>query len=186
MEREVIWSDGCISQYKGRSTFADLSLSSDARERNYFGSEHCKGESDGEIGVVNRAVDRAILGRKVVINTANDLWGWCCENLASDSTYSKRSFVYVAKGDINRQRPETDVSTVKGSRGFHQIHVAAPYELKVRRLSCFCLPCLVGNEEMCKNASYTRGTFETKHLGVKGEKLTLKRKIGEIFYLTIL
>ncbi|XP_038055143.1 uncharacterized protein LOC119727354 [Patiria miniata] len=167
VDKEVLWSDGCQSQYKGKGTFADLSLSSDARERNYFGSEHGKGEGDGEIGVVNRAVDQAILGRKVVINSAKDMWGWCCANLASDSMYSKRSFVYVAKDEISRERPETDVTTLKGSRGYHQIQVAAPYKLKVRRLSCFCFPCLLNNNEMCTNATYTGGKFEIKQLSLK-------------------
>ena len=185
VDREVIWSDGCQSQYKGKGSFADLSLSSGARERNYFGSEHGKGEGDGEIGVVNRAVDQAILGRKVVINSAKDMWGWCRANLASDSMYSKRSFVYVAKGEINRERPETNVTTLKGSRGFHQIQVAAPYKLEVRRLSCFCFPCLLKNNDMCKNASYTGGKFEVKHLSLKTDRKThVRNKTGERFFFS--
>lgn len=65
--RVVIFSDGCANQYKGKVNFADLSLSIYATERNYYGSEHGKGEGDGEIGVINRAIDRAILGRQVIV-----------------------------------------------------------------------------------------------------------------------
>ena len=41
-------------------------------QRNYYGSEHGKGEGDGEIGVINRAVDRAtcIFGRQSIIRNA--------------------------------------------------------------------------------------------------------------------
>ena len=58
-----------------RWTFADLhvrvSLSSKARERNYYRSEHGKGEGDGKIGV-----DQAVLGCKITINLAKDVWDW--------------------------------------------------------------------------------------------------------------
>ena len=178
VEREIIWSDGCQSQYKGKGTFADLSLSSETRERNYYGSEHGKGEGDGEIGVVNRAVDRAILGRKLVINSAKDMWEWCCENVASDEPFSKRTFVYVAKNEIERQRPQTEVTTLKGSRGYHQFHVVGPYKLKVRRLSCFCSSCLIGNEPMCNNSSYT-GNFQHKNLHLQGEKKVQKNQASK-------
>ena len=62
VNQEIMFSDGCVSQYKGRGTFADLSLSPQGTQHNFFGSEHGKGEGDGEIGTIIKAVDRAILG----------------------------------------------------------------------------------------------------------------------------
>lgn len=46
----LLFSDGCPSQYKGKGSFADLSLSAIPTERHYYGSEHGKGEGDGEVG----------------------------------------------------------------------------------------------------------------------------------------
>jgi len=67
----IVFSDGCASQYKGKGSFADLSLSNMLIERNFFGSDHGKSECDGEVGCINRAVDMAILGRKTVVSDAN-------------------------------------------------------------------------------------------------------------------
>lgn len=61
---------------------ADLSLNCTPINRNFFGSEHGKGESDGETGVLNRAVDRAIVGGQVIIRNAKEMYNWCDENLA--------------------------------------------------------------------------------------------------------
>ena len=41
---------------------ASLSLSKFPIEWNYFGSELGKGESDGKLGSINRAVEKAVLG----------------------------------------------------------------------------------------------------------------------------
>ena len=60
----IVFSDGCSAQYKGKGSFADLSLKDLSIERSYFGSDHGKSECDGEVGCINRAVDLAVLGRK--------------------------------------------------------------------------------------------------------------------------
>ncbi|XP_022107540.1 uncharacterized protein LOC110988399 [Acanthaster planci] len=171
--REVIWFEGCQSQYKGRGTFADLSLSSKSRELNYFGAEYIEGEGDREIAVVNKAVDQAILGRKVVINSAQELWQWCSDNLATDTACSKRRFVYVAPTEIQRDRPLTEIATVKGWRGFHQLQVAGPYKLLTRRLSCFCPSCLIGQEQTCFNAEHTGRNFQQKCLQLRRKHQTV-------------
>ncbi|WAR05490.1 hypothetical protein MAR_020859 [Mya arenaria] len=55
-----VFSDGCDGQYKGKGSFADLSLKSIHVDRSYFGSDHGKSECDGELGSINRAVDLAL------------------------------------------------------------------------------------------------------------------------------
>lgn len=60
-----IFSDGCAAQYKGKGTFADLTNYTEPIQRIYFGSEHGKGEADGETGVVGKSVETAVLCRKV-------------------------------------------------------------------------------------------------------------------------
>ncbi|XP_041455380.1 uncharacterized protein LOC121408110 [Lytechinus variegatus] len=98
INREIIFSDGCTSQYKGRGSFADLSLQTVRTERHFFGSEHGKGEGDGEIGLINKAIDRAILSREVVINSAEEMFTWCCKNLSSSERPSRRKFFPCQKG----------------------------------------------------------------------------------------
>lgn len=162
IDKEVIWRDGCQSQYKGKGTFADLSLSSKGRERNYYGSEHGKGEGDGEIGVINKAVDKAILGRKIIINSAKEKWEWCSDNFACYEHFSTRKFIFVAKDEIKQNRPQTEVDTLNGSRGYHQIQQVGPYSLKVRKLSCFCCSCLIGHEK-CQNSSRGKQRGDLSH-----------------------
>ena len=118
IDKEIIFSDGCSSQYKGRGTFADLSLSQIKEiERHFYGSEHGKG--DGEIGVLNAAVDRAITGRQVIVQEARDLYDWMVPKLAIDDPPFIRKIFYVSRDAIQRNRPETEVKTLKGSRKMH-------------------------------------------------------------------
>ncbi|GFR65354.1 hypothetical protein ElyMa_000201800 [Elysia marginata] len=46
----ILWSDGAASQYKGKGNFAGVKFYPFKCQRNYFGSEHGKGEADGETG----------------------------------------------------------------------------------------------------------------------------------------
>lgn len=127
-ENMVVFSDGCSAQYKSSRSFADLSLDCTPINRNFFGSEHGKGESDGETGVLNRAVDRAIVGGQVIIRNAKEMYNWCDENLAVDEPYNKRQFVFVSSEDMNRDRPFTNVTTLKGCRKVHQaVNLVQPY-----------------------------------------------------------
>ncbi|WAR25842.1 LOW QUALITY PROTEIN: VRTN-like protein, partial [Mya arenaria] len=97
-----VFSDGCAGQYKGKGSFADLSLKSIHVDRSYFGSDHGKSECDGELGSINRAVDLTLVGRKVIIKNAEDMSSWCStSNLSLDEAGSKRTFLNVRSGEIN-------------------------------------------------------------------------------------
>ena len=81
----VEYSDGCAAHYKSRGPIADISF---ARvdygvqlERAFFGSRHGKGPSDGVVGVVKSAVRRAVVSRRAVVNTAEDMFSFCDKNL---------------------------------------------------------------------------------------------------------
>ena len=149
----VVFSDGCTSQYKGKGSFADLSLKTIPIERNFFGSDHGKSECDGEVGCVNKAVDMAVLGRKVVVSNADDMYTWCSTNLCLDEVGSKRRFFLVKPGDINRDREVTNVATLQGCRKLHQVVNVpfSPYKLLVKKLSCYCILCNNGQTEDCPN-----------------------------------
>ena len=140
----VIFSDGCSSQYKSAGPFADLSFKTLKTSRNFYGSEHGKGDCDGEIGVVNRALDRAICSKALVVNDGHDAFKWCQENLISDEDLSKREFLYVKNGEIKRDRPYTKAKTLPNTRKIHQLEniPSRPgYNLRTRTLSCFCPAC---------------------------------------------
>ena len=114
LKRLIIFSDGCASQYKGKGTFADLSLMQGFEvERVYYGSEHGKGEADGETGIFSQQLRRAVLGGHVNIRHANDLHAWAVANMAFEEELKARKFFLVGK--INRDRPETEVGTLMGS-----------------------------------------------------------------------
>ena len=143
-EVRVTWSDGCSAQYKSCGPFADLGFQVVQCSRNYFGSEHGKNDCDGEIGVVNKALDRAICGKAVVVNDAKDAFNWCQENMTLNSKLSKRSFLYVGDGEIKRDRPHTKVKTIPQTRRIHQTEnfpKEPGYKIQTRDLSCFCDYC---------------------------------------------
>ncbi|XP_060573349.1 LOW QUALITY PROTEIN: uncharacterized protein LOC132731228 [Ruditapes philippinarum] len=155
-KRRIIFSDGCSAQYKSKGPFADIANERIEINRNYFGSEHGKSECDGEIGVLNRSLDRAIIGNKVVLNSAEDVYNYCQSHLKVDDVLSTRNFFYVKNGEIDRNRPETDVKTVPSTRKFHQIlnSTKEPGLLSVRSLSCFCKKCESGDSVICLNRKY--------------------------------
>ncbi|XP_056020048.1 uncharacterized protein LOC125678236 isoform X3 [Ostrea edulis] len=156
IEMKVEYSDGCSSQYKSKGPFADLALRQENVNRNYFGSEHGKGECDAEIGVINRAIDRAIISKQVIINNSQDLYDYLSANMQSTEALSKRRFFHVKEGDIKRDRPETEVKPIDKTRKIHQINKSEKERLKleVRSLSCFCSPCRAQNFASCINKMY--------------------------------
>lgn len=172
IRRIVIFSDGCASQYKSKINFADISLASHPTERNYYGSEHGKGEGDGEIGVINRGIDRAVLGRQVIIRNGEELYEWCSDNLVSDMEFSKRKFFHVKVGDISRNREDRNVMPLKGSRKLHQIQGNGAYSVKVRQLSCFCASCKV---KAGPGISHTP-CINTSYVGV--QKVNVLKRVG--------
>lgn len=123
-----------------------------------------KSACDAEIGVLNRAVDRAIIGKKVVINNTKDLFEFCQEKLILDEPYTKRNFFYVKADEISRNRPETNVKTIPSTRKLHNIeNTTEPYLIKVRNLSCFCVNCVKGIFENCLNSDYV-SAYQSKKI----------------------
>lgn len=79
---------------------------------------------------------------------------------------SKRSYLFVKNGEIDRNRPETEVKTVNGTREIHQlVNSEIKYILKTRKLSCFCKAC-VNDNGICSNITRV-GEFKTANLKLK-------------------
>lgn len=162
--KQVIFSDGCSAQYKSKGPFADLSLKEIQISRTFFGSEHGKSACDTEIGVLKRAVDRAIIGKKVVTNNTKDLVEFCQEKFILDEPYMKRNFFFVKADEISRNRPETNVKPIPNTRKLHSIeNTTEPYLIKVRNLSCFCVNCVKGKFETCLNSDYV-SAYQSKKI----------------------
>ena len=65
---------------------------------------------------------------------------------------SKREFILVK--DIKRDRPETNVSTLKGTRKLHAVRSTEhQYKLETRKLSCYCVNYLE-TADLCENINY--------------------------------
>lgn len=62
------WSDGCAAQYKGRSSFADISLSTLPKPlyRNFFETSHGKSVCDGIGAICKNFCSRAVLSGKAL------------------------------------------------------------------------------------------------------------------------
>ena len=155
----VEFTDGCAGQYKSKLPFSDISFSVEdmgvKRERHYFGSRHGKGPSDGVSGVVKSAVCRAVVSRIAVVDTAVSMFTYLQENMTkNDCKCQRRVFVYVAAGDIDRDRPSRTVKTaLPGTRSLQAVKSMQPGVVGVRLLSCFCPGCQ--GDEPCNNSNFT-------------------------------
>ena len=89
------------------------------RERNFFGSRHGKGPSDGVSGVVKTAVRRAVISREATLATAENMYDFCFKNLTkTDCRKQRRVFMYVGDDEVNRERPQRDVKTAQRELGY--------------------------------------------------------------------
>ena len=148
----VQWTDGCGSQYKSKGPFADISCAIEdfgaTMERNFFGSRHGKGPSDGESAVVKSHASRAVKAGNVVIANAADLYGYCQSSQLNKQPpthgcgHSLRSFFFVSPEDICRNRRL--VKTVPGTRSFHSVRCIESNQIHTRHLTCTCLACNTG------------------------------------------
>ncbi|XP_070574408.1 uncharacterized protein [Ptychodera flava] len=143
----VIFSDGCSSQYKSRTPFADVSFAEKdvqcSIERNYFGSRHGKGPCDGEGGVIKAALSRAVKNQEFIPTCPQAVYDFCQKSLAKSTNSFRRTFYWTETGDIQRDRPSRVVKTVKGTRKLHSVRSTGEvYALQSRDLSCYCILCL--------------------------------------------
>ena len=127
----IQWTDGCAAQYKSRGPFADIACSLEdmdaTLERNFYGSRHGKGASDGESAVVKHHAATAVSTRRAVITSASELFSYC-ENSPLNKqppvegcAHHLRTSFWVGDDDTKRDRPEREAQTVKGTRSFHSV-----------------------------------------------------------------
>ena len=172
LKKVYVWSDGCASQYKGKTSFFYLDKFEVIIERNFFGSEHGKGESDAETGIISREYLTAIRSGETVILNASDLYEYLDqknEKKVNDKTFSK---IYRLVRDedmkeINQNFEGVKVDTLKGkcTRILHQIRPSEKRGVLLsRNYSCFCNSCLSSDFENCENSQFTGGKFIQREL----------------------
>ena len=105
-------------------------------QRLYYGSEHGKGEADGETGIISQQVMRHITANPDFhIRDANDYYNFCLQHLNREISntpekQSLRDFILVGREDIDHNRQETDVATVPGTRKIHQAERVDDYVIR--------------------------------------------------------
>ena len=165
--RFIIWSDGCASQYKGKNSFYYLNKYPVLLERNFFASEHGKGPSDAETGLLAMKLDAAVKTRETVIHNAKSMYDFFLE------THNEETHIFklITKSDLNVIMNDFEGVTVqtlsgKCTRSLHQIkHDKIKGDLLQRSFSCFCFCCERGDYGHCKNQAYTSSThFKKCHL----------------------
>ena len=170
VEKYIQWSDGCASQYKSKGPFIDISCSVDDYgipiERNFFGSRHGKGPSDGESAVIKREARNAVKAGRVIIANAKDLYSYAKENLEKERkegcTHFRRTVLWVGTEQIQRDRGRMNIAkTLKGTRTLHRIKCVQPGSVLTKIRSCFCESCML--DEQCPNENIT-GTWREEQI----------------------
>ena len=134
-------------------------------QRNFFASEHGKGQSDAETGLLSKKISDAIKARRVVINEASDMHTF----LSKDSD-KKHIFKLVREGDLDVLMEKFNgvkVQTLSGNctRGLHQIKAGiGKGNILQRPYSCFCIHCRDNQFEWCLNKTVTLGEFKLRQL----------------------
>jgi hypothetical protein len=137
LSKIVQFSDGCSSQYKSRIPFMDISCYKDdlgiELERHFFGSGHGKGPADGCSRVVNVALSRAVISGNV-LSTAGDIFSFVTKHLTKDGDLFKRTFVFVDKEDVSRQRPlRKEALIIPGTRQLHCVKSVAQGKVLIKK-----------------------------------------------------
>ena len=174
-----IWSDGCAAQYKGKTSFYYLDKYSVPVERIYFASEHGKGPSDAETGLISMKLSDAIKNRRVVIKNGLDMHGF----LEDSNTDCRRIFKLVKPEHIEPILQEfngINVNTLKGNctRSLHQIKASDKKGVLLQRpFACFCIRCRKEEFSSCVHKGFTKGDFATQELPINELEIENEEKI---------
>ena len=179
-EKFYLWSDGCVSQYKGKSSFYYLDKFKVEVERNFFGSEHGKNECDAMTGHISVQYQNAVKADDIIIMNAADLKKYLEKIYETDKS---KIFKLVTANDedlvvINQDFNNVEIQVLDGTctRKLHQIKADRNKGcLLTRPFSCFCHNCLNNDLENCYNKSFTGGKFTERQLN-SGRKDDINRK----------
>ena len=118
IDRVIMWSDGCASQFRSKFVFALLTSFENEidLEWHYNEAHHGKGPMDGVGGTIKRVVYGLVKSRKVIINSAEE---FAIE--ASKAVPSIKS-VYLSKDDeITEPSFVKNAPPIKGTLDIHYV-----------------------------------------------------------------
>ena len=173
VDRMHKFTDGCTAQYKSRHCVGDLSsYLADFGfiiQRNYFETSHAKGEQDAAGSHVKQKVSQAVLTRSATINSTKAMHKFLTEKFTQPAASSftartnivqlkHRVFFHVpgkGEGAVIRNRPGRKFKEVKGIRKMHCIKSGSEQEeVLARQHSCYCISCILDDEENCSNKAW--------------------------------
>ena len=173
VDRMHEFTDGCAAQYKSRHCVGDLSCSladfGFIIQRNYFETSHAKVEQDAAGSHVKRKVSQAVLTRSATINSAKAMHKFLTAKFtqpAASSFTARRNIVQLKRrvfldvpgkgeGAVIRNRPGRKFKEVKGIRKMHCIKSGSEQEeVLARQHSCYCISCILDDEENCSNKAW--------------------------------
>ena len=143
--QDLIWSDGCVGQFKNVGVFQWLSFLHIKYNVPhlwiYFETEHGKEEHDGASACIKIALQREQMNFKgVSLQDAESIVKWCTTVMGHQST--RKSHVQRIFWEVtNVDRSHTyQVNTVQGNQRFHSIRSSDNSTLKIWtiNMSCFC------------------------------------------------
>ena len=167
LNKIYLWSDGCASQYKGKTSFYFLSKYKLNIERNYFHTEHGKNESDAATSEIVRNVRKGIRGRCAIIQNADDMKFWLAKEFSEKPQYIFREIKASDLQPIKKELEDVKLSVLDGkcTRSLHQIKPdAKPGYFLTRPFSCFCHSCKQNDYNNCQNKTFTKGLFSSHKL----------------------
>ena len=164
------FTDGCAAQYKSRHCIGDLSCSladfGFPVQRNYFETSHAKGEQDAAGSHVKQKVSQAVLRRTATINNARSMYDFLVQHFSQPARSSfsartnsvqlkRRIFYFVpssGEGSVIRSRAGRRFRELKGIQKLHCVKTTPQQgKVHVRHRSCYCINCIVNDEEKCTN-----------------------------------
>ena len=134
---------GFVQQYKCKTSFHYLKKYLAKKypdieiERNFFGTEHGKNESDGVTGEISRKVKGAIRSRRYTFNDAEELLNFLSEAMPN---YQFRLITQQHMEPIYTAFECVDLTVLTGNctRALHQIMPGeGEDEFLIRHFSCF-------------------------------------------------
>ena len=155
VERVIIFSDNCASQYKCAKYFNCFTKRNIPFLHNHFGAKHGKAEANGAIGRLSQHIDTVTRSGSHEFGDCSELAAYCSRVLDTGEVkrgmcgHYRKSFYEVLKFSHSE---DNDLQTVKGTTTFHSIrNTGIPGIIEVRESSCFCEPCFLGEDGECKN-----------------------------------
>lgn len=92
------WTDGCAAQYKGKKSFADISLRNKPSVcRIFLETSHGKNLCDGLGAIVKNSCYQAVISSKKIIGTAQDVFDHCEQRLTSIKSQTEGEEKTVSK-----------------------------------------------------------------------------------------